>query len=102
MLDAPPVEAKDQPALKAAVAAGLRGFAASKQDDSIVQIFLERALSQLNHADGSAAIPDEWRSAKVILDRVVRAYLAARKRAAPLRQSGAKTVQLTLVRWPYT
>jgi hypothetical protein len=102
MLDAPPVEAARQSALKEAIAVALKKIAASKQDDSVAQLFLERAASQTAHPDGSAPTADEWRSAQVILDQVLPAYRAAHKPAAPLQQASSKTVQLTLVRWPYT
>ena len=102
MLDAPPVQAAAQPALKDAVAAAMKKLTASKQDDSIAQLFLERAASQTAHADGSASTADEWRSAQVILNQVLRAYRAAQKPAAALQMTSGKTVDLTLVRWPYT
>jgi hypothetical protein len=102
MLDAPLVEAARQSALKDAIAAALKNLAASKQDDSIAQLFLERATSQTAHADGSVSTPDEWRSAQVILDQVLPAYRAAQKLAAPIQLASGKTVDLTLVRWPYT
>ena len=102
MLDAPVLKVASQSALKDAIVAAQKKFAASKQDDSIAEMYLERATAQVVHADGSTPSPDEWRSAKVILDQVLPAYLAAKQPATPLRQSAAKTVQITLVRWPYT
>jgi hypothetical protein len=75
---------------------------ASKQDDSIVQLFLERAEFQIAHPDGSAPSADEWRSAWVILDQVLPAYAAAQKQAALRQQASGKTIDLVLVRWPYT
>jgi hypothetical protein len=102
MLDAPPLDASGQAAVKEALAAAQKKFAASSRDDSIAQIFLERAGSQVAHADGSAPSADEWRSARVILDQVVPAYAAAEKPAFPLQAPSGKTVDITLVRWPYT
>jgi hypothetical protein len=102
MLDAPSVETIHQSALKDSITAALKKLVDSKQDDSIAQLFLERAASQTAHADGSAPTPDEWRSAQVILDQVLPAYRAAQKPAAPLQLASSKTVDLTLVRWPYT
>lgn len=102
MLDAPVIETASQASLKDAIVAARKKLAASKQDDSIAELFLERAGAQIAHTDRSAAIPDEWRSAKVILDQVLPAYSAAKVTLAPVRRTTAKTVQLTLVRWPYT
>lgn len=102
MLDTVPLDAAKQSALKAALAAQRKKLDASKRDDSIVQLFLERAESQVSHADSSAPSADEWRSAQVIVVRVLPAYFAAMKPASPLRQASGKTVELTLVRWPYT
>ena len=45
---------------------------------------------------------DDWKSAEVIMDQVLPAYFAAdHPLAAPERTAG-KTVEVTLVRWPYT
>lgn len=102
MLDPPLIEAARQSAVKDAIAAALKSLAASKQDDSIAQLFLERAQSQTAHVGGFAPSADEWRSAQVILDQVLPAYHEAQKPAAPLQLASGKTVDLTLVRWPYT
>ena len=102
MLDAAPVDAANQAGLRAGIASARKKFSSSKQDDSLVLLFLERADSQINHADGSAPSADEWRAAKVILDRVLPAYRDAQKSPLPVEQASGKTVDLTLVRWPYT
>jgi hypothetical protein len=102
MLEARPLDAAQQAAVKTDLAAARKKLAASKQDDSLAQLFLERAASQTVHADGSAPTADEWRSTRIILDQVLPAYLAAKKPASPLQQASGKTVDVTLVRWPYT
>jgi len=102
MLDAPPVEPARQERLKAEISGMQRKLSSLASDSSLAALFLERAASQIDHPDGSAPSPDEWRSAQVILASVVPAYLAAQRPAAALPSTGAKTVQLTLVRWPYT
>jgi hypothetical protein len=102
MLDAPPVDAARQRNVKLAITDEEQKLARSKRDDSIAQLFLQRISTQLAHADGSPASPDEFRSAQVILGQVLPAYFAAAKPAAALRQANTKAVQLTLVRWPYT
>jgi hypothetical protein len=102
MLDAATLDAPKQAALKDAVTAAARKLEASKGDDSIAQLFLERASSHVTHADGSAPTADEWRSAQVILDQVLPAYWAAEKPSSLQQRAAGKTVQLTLVRWPYT
>ena len=102
MLDAPAVETAKQGALPAQILAAQQKLHSSGIDSSIAELFLERAASQIKHADGSSPSADEWRSAQVILEQVVPAYLAAQKPAATLPPSNGKTVQLTLVRWPYT
>jgi hypothetical protein len=102
MLDAASLDAAQQSALKTDLAAAKKKFAASKQDDSLAELFLERVESQTAHANGSAPSADEWRSARVILGQVLPAYFAARQPASPLQQASGKTVGITLVRWPYT
>jgi hypothetical protein len=102
MLDAHVVETARQIPLKDAIVALHKKLAASKQDDSIAELYLQRAMAQVVHTDGSTASADEWRSAQVILDQVLPAYFAAKKPSVPFRQISGKTIQITLVRWPYT
>jgi len=102
MLDASPLDAIHQSSLETDIAAARKKLAASKQDDSLALLFLERAESQVAHSNGSAPTADEWRSARVILDQVLPAYFAALKFASPLRHASGKAVNITLVRWPYT
>jgi len=102
MLDAPPLDAAAQEQLKKDLAAAVKKVAGSTADDSILQLYLERAASCTTHPDGSAPTADEWRGARVILDQVVPAYYAAQKPPALLAENTGKTVDLTLIRWPYT
>lgn len=100
MLDAPPLDEPAQAKVKQDVAAARAKIDASKRDESLAQMFLERSASQVAHADGSAPTADEWRSARVILDQVLPAYFASPV-AAP-KGTSDKTVRMTLLRWPYT
>jgi hypothetical protein len=102
MLDPAQPDAAKQAALRGAVAEELKKLNAAKRDDSIAQIFLERASGWLNKADGSAPSGDEWRAIQVIVEQVLPAYYAALKPAAPAQQQARRTATLTLVRWPYT
>ncbi|HET8889727.1 MAG TPA: hypothetical protein VFQ41_12545 [Candidatus Angelobacter sp.] len=102
MLDPAEPDATKQVALRGTVAEELKKLSAAKRDDSIAQIFLERASGWLNKADGSAPSGDEWRAVQVIVGQVLPAYYAALKPAAPFQQQARRTATLTLVRWPYT
>jgi hypothetical protein len=102
MLSMPAVDAAKQAELKEALARAHRKIEASKDDDSILQILVQRSASQVAHADGSAPTADEWRSAQVTVEQVVPAYYAARKAPPAQRRTSGKTVDLTVVRWPYT
>ena len=50
----------------------------------------------------AAGTDDERKSARVIARSVISAYYVARKPAAGLPRGSSKTIELTLVRWPYT
>lgn len=102
MLDALPLDAAAQGKIKDDVAEATKNLTASSRDDSILQLYLERAASYTAHADGSAPSVDEWRSARVILDQVLPAYYAALKPPSQHATPSEKTVDITLVRWPYT
>jgi hypothetical protein len=102
MLDAPALDAAQQAQVKGDLSAAEKKLGAGGIDDSLAQLFLERAESYVAHPDGSAPTADEWRSARVILDQVLPAYYAALKPATPAQVASGKTVEITLVRWPYT
>ena len=102
MLHAPPLDEAGQASVREDLAAARAKIDASKRDESLAQLFLERAASQIDHPDGSAPTADEWRSARVIVDQVLPAYAAARLPAVASKGASDKTVRMTLVRWPYT
>jgi hypothetical protein len=102
MLTAKPLDAAQQATLKQDLDAISKQLAASATDESIAQLFVQRAQSYTSPPDGSAPTADEWRGARVILDQVLPAYEAAKKPAAAIEQASGKTVDITLVRWPYT
>ena len=102
MLDAPTLDPAAQEQVKQDLAASKALLESSSSDDSIAQLFLERAESYTTHPDGSAPSSDEWRGARVILDQILPAYYAAQKPPSQLAKASGKTVDVTLVRWPYT
>jgi hypothetical protein len=102
LLDAPALDEPAQARVREDLAAARARIDASKRDESLLELFLERAASQVAHSHGSAPTADEWRSARVILDQVVPAYFSARLPVATPKGSSGKTVRMTLVRWPYT
>jgi hypothetical protein len=102
MLDAQSPDAPTQAALRNTVRTEREKLAASHQDDSIARLFFERSLSQVQHADGSATTPDEWRAAVAIARAILPAYRDALRPSTGTRNPPGKTVEITLVRWPYT
>jgi hypothetical protein len=102
MLDAAPLDSSQQSAVKNALAAARQKLDASPRDESIAQFFIEKAESQITHADASAPSADDWRIAKVVVDQVLPAYFALDKPLAAEERAPGRTVDITLVRWPYT
>jgi len=102
MLDPAIPDAAKQAELRSRLAEALEQTKASKSDDSILQILLERGTGWLNKPDGATTADDEWRAVRVIVEQVVPAYYAALKPAAAPQRRAGKTATLTLVRWPYT
>lgn len=102
LLDAPALTAAQQSEVQAAVAAARQKLAGSGRDDSLAELFLERAESHVARAGGPTPSEDDWRRAKLIVDQVLPAYFAALKASVPLEQASAGRVEITLVRWPYT
>jgi len=102
MLDAAPLDSSQQSALKSALAAARQRLDTSQRDDSIAELFLEKAESQVAHVDGSAPSADDWRIAKVISDQVLPAYFALDKPLAAQQRGPGRAIDVTLVRWPYS
>jgi len=102
MLEATAAEGEKQARLRNTLNEELNKNSASRNDDSILRIFLERVSGYLNKPEGEAPTGDEWKATQVVLEQVVPAYYAALKPAAPLQQRAGRTATLTLVRWPYT
>ena len=102
MLNPAVPDASRQASLRTTVTGELKQVSAGKRDDSIAQIFLERASGWLNKPDGANPSDDEWRAVRIIVEEVLPAYQAALRPAAPLPLRAGKTATLTLVRWPYT
>ena len=102
MLEQKPLDADQKARLTRRLPMEWKELSSAEKDESIAQLFVERAESYVQHADGSAPSEDEWRSAQIIVDQVLPAYYAAQKPAAPVQMTQGKTVDITLVRWPYT
>ena len=102
MLDASTLDPAAQEQAKRDLTTAVASLESSSSDDSIAQLFLERAASYTVHPDGSVPSADEWRGVRVILDQVLPAYYAAQKPATKLANPAGKTVDIILVRWPYT
>jgi hypothetical protein len=102
LLTAVPPDSQAQSALKLAIARAQEKLEASERDDSIAQLCVEWAASLVAHAGDRAPGADDWTTAKVIIEQVLPAYFATFEPSSPLQPSAGKTVDITLVRWPYT
>lgn len=102
LLDTAPLDSSQQSELKSALATARQKLDASGRDDSVAELFLEKAESQVEHLDGSAPSADDWRIAKVIADQVLPAYFELDKPLAAQERASGRTIEITLVRWPYT
>jgi hypothetical protein len=91
-------DAQKQSKLKADVQEMHSRLAASKQDSSLAQLFLERAESRLAKSPGD----DDWKTIQAIVDQVMPAYFAMFKPAPVQDHPAVAQVTVTLVRWPYT
>lgn len=101
LLDAPAPDAARQAALQASLAKFEKKLGKSSPDDSIGLLAVEFAAAQIAPSKGSPSA-DAWKSAAVIVDKVLPAYFAARKAAPASTSAPGKAVEITLVRWPYT
>ena len=75
----------------------------SKLDESVAEMFLERAEGITATYSGQPAPGDEaWRNHKAIVEQVMPAYYEARDSHPELQNPATKILTVTVVRWPYT
>jgi hypothetical protein len=101
-LDFPVPDAARQSALRGNLAALHSRLRGSRQDDSIAELFLERAETVLAGRNGSGPSAEDWRNAAVLAERVLPAYFALLKPAPPPSRQAVQPITVTLLRWPYT
>jgi hypothetical protein len=75
---------------------------ASERDESLAELFIERAELWINHADGSPVNEDQWKAAWGVVNAALPAYEAALSAVPQMEQKSPRLVTVTLVRWPYT
>ncbi len=72
----------------------------SDRDESVAELFVERAAAQLGTKQPTAIA---WKSAQAIVDGVLPAYFEVLIKAPPeLEQNARAQTTVTLIRWPYT
>ena len=79
-----------------------KDFAAATVDDSIGEIFAERADAALEAFRADNKDVAKLKAARVALDVVIPAYLAAIEKPLPAAVPAGHIINVTLVRWPYT
>jgi hypothetical protein len=102
MLDAAAPEETKQTAIRDGISAAQQRVAKSTRDDSIAEMFVQRAETLLARKNGAHPTPDEWKNAAAVVDHVLPAYYGFLT-AHPVPSKDQKpAVTVTLVRWPYT
>jgi hypothetical protein len=109
-LDPPPPGAAERARLPGEIAELRRRLAATRQDTSLPELFLERAEALLaprgaaqSPPAAAAPPPQAWAQAAALVERVVPACIAVLAAAPAARQTAAAAaVTVTLVRWPFT
>jgi hypothetical protein len=103
MMDAP--EVKTPPDIAnagAGIALDQNKSRSSQRDDSIAELFLQKAKAFELGRDGTPPSADDLKNAAVIRTKVLPAYFAAQNSTPAKLTVQAKTITVTLVRWPYT
>jgi hypothetical protein len=101
-LDGATPDAAKQAGLRATLAGLRTRLRASPEDDSIAELFLERAEALLGDGKGAAPGADAWTNAAVLAEQVLPAYLSWRQPAPVPNLIAGHPIAVTLVRWPYT
>lgn len=102
MLDAKSPEPADASKFAADSAEFRKTLADAEADASIGEIFLERAESAIAGFNIDKSDPSKLKPARVALEAVLPAYLAAVDKPLPAATPAGHVINVTLVRWPYT
>src|SRR5262249_48645767 len=97
-LDRAAPDAREQARLREALARERSRLRGSPEDDSLAELFVERAEALLARQPGA----DEWKTVAVIAAQGLPAHASSRKPAPPPNRLAGRAVTVTLVRWPYT
>lgn len=101
-MDAESLTEAKQAEVRKSIEAWKAKLKASHRDDSLPQMFVERAELWIDHADGSEVKQEQWKAAQSVLNAVLPAYEQALNAVPQLERESKKLVTVTLVRWPYT
>lgn len=99
-METPEVDAAQQGRIPSAIAGLEKQLAASGRDDSIAELFLQKARLAITPQDGKDSA--EWTLAGSIVSEVLPAYFAAAQAAPAEAPAVKRSTTVTLVRWPYT
>jgi hypothetical protein len=101
-MDAGELDQAKQSALKNQLEQWKMRLQQSKRDNSLAELFVERAELWTNHADGTPVNADQWKAAWGVVSAALPAYEAALSAVPQTEQKAPRLVTVTLVRWPYT
>ncbi len=102
LLEAKDVDTEHRSALRDQIAAARKKVEGSRTDDSLAQMFVERAETLIANKDGKDATQEEWKNAAVVINAALPAYYEAQSSHSNLPAQQKDAVTVTLVRWPYT
>jgi hypothetical protein len=102
LLEAKDVDSAQQASLHEQIAAARKRAKGARGDDSLAQMFVERAETLIANKAGKEATPEEWKNASVVVNEALPAYYEVLSSHAKLPEQQRDAVTVTLVRWPYT
>jgi hypothetical protein len=102
-IELPDVDASAKAQLRSSVAVAQKQFKDSGRDDSIAELFLQKAQFLLTPKQGMEPTAENWKIVDSIVREVLPTYLLFVSGTTPASTSTAKgSTRVTLVRWPYT
>ena len=102
MLEPAAPDAARRSRLRVTIAALQTRLRGSGRDDSIAELFLQRAAALAGGAEDPTPDPASWEKVAVIVEQVLPDYFAVIQASSPPRRAAASTIAVTLLRWPYT
>ena len=101
-MEMPDLDAAARTQLESALSKAKEQLYSTRLDDSIAELWVQKAESLITPKNGKEPAPDDWKAANAIVTELLPAYSAMINTVPTEPPTFKRSTRITLVRWPYT